>query len=83
MGTRQKRLSDAVITSIHNLCLRAKIRKNVQPGKPPFSHVKVGCKGVFIIQTCFPDALGVSRPPEVNGFSLWHHADLKFFVLGK
>ena len=24
-------------------------------GKPQFSYTKVGCMGVFIIRTCFPD----------------------------
>ena len=31
--------------STHNLCFRAKIRKNVYPCKPQFYYVKVGCKG--------------------------------------
>ena len=44
------RISEAVLTSTHNLCFRAKIRKN----KYPFYYVKVGCKGVFITRTC-PD----------------------------
>ena len=37
------------------LCFRAKLRKNVHPGKPHFSYIKVGCKGVFITRTCFHD----------------------------
>ena len=36
----------AVLTSTHNLCFRAKIRKNVYPCKPQFYDIKVGCKGV-------------------------------------
>ena len=39
-------LTEAVLTSTHNLCLRAKIRKNVYPCKPHFYYIKVGCKGV-------------------------------------
>ena len=39
--------------STHNQCFRAKIRKNVYPGKPQFYYVKVGCKGVFVTRTCF------------------------------
>ena len=42
--------------STHNLCFRAKIRKNVYPSKPQFYYIKVGCKGVLITRTCYPDA---------------------------
>ena len=39
-----------------NLCCKAKIRKqNVYPSKPQFYYIKVGCKGVQITRTCFPD----------------------------
>ena len=31
--------------STHNLCFRAKIRKNVYPCTPQFYFIKVGCKG--------------------------------------
>ena len=27
----------------------------MHPGKPQFSNIKVGCKGVFITRTCFHD----------------------------
>ena len=27
----------------------------MHPGKPQFSYIKVGCKGVFITRTCFYD----------------------------
>ena len=56
MGTRYNRLSEAVLTSTHNLCFGAKIRKKVYPCKPQFYYIKVGCKGVFITRTCFHDA---------------------------
>ena len=46
---------EAVLTSTHNLCFRAKIRKNVYPCKPQFYYMKVGCKGIFITRTCFRD----------------------------
>ena len=49
-------LSEAVLTSIHNLCFRAKIRKNVYLSKPHFYYIKVGCKGVYITRTCWHDA---------------------------
>ena len=42
MGTRE-----AVLTSTHNLCFRAKKEKNVYPCKPQFYYIKVGCKGVY------------------------------------
>ena len=38
------------------LCFGAKIRKNVYPSKPHFFYIKVGCKGVFITRTSYPDA---------------------------
>ena len=42
---------EAVLTSTHNLCFRAKIRKKCIPCKPHFYYRKVGCKGVFITRT--------------------------------
>ena len=48
-------LEPPVLTSTHNLCFRAKIRKNVYPSKPQFYYIKVGCKGVYITQTCYHD----------------------------
>ena len=41
--------------STHNLCFRAKIRKNVYPCTPQLHYIKVGCKGVFITRTCLHD----------------------------
>ena len=32
--------------STHNLCFRAKIKKNVYPCTPQFYYIDVGCKGV-------------------------------------
>ena len=43
--------------STHNLCFRAKIRKNVYPCTPQFHYIKVGCKGLFITRTCLHDEL--------------------------
>ena len=51
-GAFLKYFNEAVLTSTHNLCFRAKIRKNVYPCKPQFYYIKVGCKGVYITQTC-------------------------------
>ena len=39
---------EAVLTSTHNLCFRAKIENNEYPCKPQFYYIKVGCKGVSI-----------------------------------
>ena len=47
--------SEPPLTSTHNLCFRAKIRKNVYPCKPQFYFIKVEWKGVFTTQTCFRD----------------------------
>ena len=47
--------SEAVLTSTHNLCFRAKIRKNEYPCKPQFYCIKVGCKGVYITRKCLHD----------------------------
>ena len=41
----------AVLTSTHNLCFRTKIRKKQQQ----FFYIKIGCKGVYISRTCYPD----------------------------
>ena len=54
-------LGEAVLTSTHNLCFGAKIRKiGIPPAYPSFFYIKVGFKGVFIARTCFPDVLGVN-----------------------
>ena len=36
VGTRENRLSEAVLTSTHNQCFGAKVRKIVYPCKPLF-----------------------------------------------
>ena len=46
---------EAVLMCTHNLCFRAKIRKNVYPCTPQFYYTKVRCMGVLITQTCFRD----------------------------
>ena len=40
------RLTEAVLTSTHDLCFRAKIRKNVYHCKPQFYYIKLVYKGV-------------------------------------
>ena len=48
-------IAEAVLTSTHNLCFGAKIRKMGIPCIPQFYYIKVGFKGVYITRTCFPD----------------------------
>ena len=33
----------------------SKNKKKIYPSKPHFFHIKVGCKGLFITRTCYPD----------------------------
>ena len=47
--------------STHNLCFRAKLRKNVYPCTPQFHYIEVGCKGVFILRTCKHDGMKAAR----------------------
>ena len=47
-------LVEAVLTSTHNLCFGAKIRKIGIPLIPQFCYIKVGFEGVYITRTCFP-----------------------------
>ena len=54
---------EAVLTSTHNLCFTAKKKNNVYPCKPQFYSLKVGFKGVKIIQACFCDEFE-SDPPH-------------------
>ena len=44
-----------VLTSTHNLCFGAKIRKIGMPLYTPLFYIKLGYEGVFIARTCFPD----------------------------
>ena len=57
--------NEVVLISTHNLCFRAKIRKNVYPCKPQFYYIKVGCKRVNITRTCYHDTT------RCNRFVLW------------
>ena len=52
-----KMIIEAVLTSTHNLYIKAKIRNNVYPRKPQFYYIKVGCEGVNITRTCYHDEL--------------------------
>ena len=56
----------AVLSSTHNLCCGAKIRKL---GIPQFSYIKLGFNGVYITGTCFPDVYKVKLAGTgVNNF---------------
>ena len=60
-------LSEAVLTRTHNYVFRAKIRKtNVYPCKSMFYYIKVGCNGVLITRTCFPDVIKIDKDNEEN-----------------
>ena len=51
-----KTIGEVVLTSTHNLCFGAKIRKiGIPLHTPALLYIKVGYKGVFISLTCFPD----------------------------
>ena len=49
-------LEPPVLTNTHDLCFRAKNKKNEYPCKPQFYFIKVGCKWVYIARTCYHDA---------------------------
>ena len=38
-------------------------QKYVYPSKPHFFYIKVGCKGVFITRTCYPDGIEMISLP--------------------
>ena len=48
-------------------------KNNVYPCKPQFYYIKVGFKGVNIIQACFRDGVANSVVPD----QMWHSALLK------
>ena len=54
---RTASVTEAVLTSIHNLCFGSKIRKLCIPLGPKFYYVKVVFTGVYIARTCYPDAI--------------------------
>ena len=61
--------------STHNLCFRAKMRKNVYPCKPQFYYTKVGCKGVFVTRTCFHDIYPAHKCFDAKNYdanNCWH-----------
>ena len=66
MGLCFEQGGKAVLTSTHNLCFGAKIRKKVYPCIPQFCYIKVGFEGVYISRTCFPDDVAqIARASKV------------------
>ena len=55
----------------HNLSFGAIIRKKVYPCKPQFYYIKVGCKGVFVTQTCFRDELSCKEIEIFHSYCLF------------
>ena len=54
---------EAVLTSTHNLCFRAKIRNNEYPCKPQVHYIKVGVRGSSLHgHVIMPDEDGRSLP---------------------
>ena len=62
-------LTEAVLTSTHNLCFGGGGGSNEYPQsmfwsknkKNRYTYIKVGFEGVYFTRTCFPDGLCVSR----------------------
>ena len=55
------------LTSTHDLCFRAKIRKNnVYPGTPKLHYIKMGFKGVISTWACYPDEVITNTPTISN-----------------
>ena len=70
--------------STHNLCFRAKIRKNVYPCTPQCHYIKVGCKGVFITRTCLHDGMPILfrlLQALVSSDSVWIIGSISFLLL--
>ena len=65
MGTRQNRLVEAVLTSSHNLCFGAKIRKIGIPCIPQFCYIEVGFEGIYITRTRFCNVHLIPVDPKV------------------
>ena len=54
--------SEAVLTSTHNLCFKAKIRKVGIPLQTPvFFYITVGFKEVYLSWTRFPDVINLNN----------------------
>ena len=58
---KKNRYAEAVLTSSHNLCFGAKMRKIGIPLLPQFYYINVGFKGVYIRRTCLHDDIRDQR----------------------
>ena len=76
VGTCLNRLIEA---STHNLCFRAKIRKQMYTR---FTIIKVGCKGVYITRICYPDDIESKKSFKML-FVLWVWPYFNFVCLRK
>ena len=65
--------------STHNLCFGAKIRKIGIPLQTQSFYIKVGFKGVYFSQTCFPDVREGETKREEKTNTPWHLPVLSFF----
>ena len=73
----------ANLTSTHNLCFGAKIRKMGIPLQTPVCYIKVGFKGVFIARTFFPDVcLPVKQQSKIYPEHIFNLAIILLFNRG-
>ena len=71
MGTRQNRLGEAVLTSTHNLCFLAEIRKIMYtPVNPSFTILKWGLRGLKLYRYVFVMVTQIGLLPSEKGASL-------------
>ena len=63
-------VSEAVLTSTHNLCFGAKIKNKIYHSIPQFyfCYIKVGFNGVYFSWICFPDEFRVSLKVQIHIF---------------
>ena len=72
------RRGEAVLTSTHNLCFGAKIRKiGIPLHNPVLLYIKVGFKGVYITRTCFPDEYESLLKYICTIFCNWNSVDIR------
>ena len=73
-------VTEAVLTSTHNICLREKIRKNVNSYKPQFYYIKVGCKGFFVTRTCFRDVCRKNCRQKVGSEKILIQVNFSYYI---
>ena len=50
---------EAPLWSTYDLCIKAKIKENMYTPINPRFAIKVGCRGVTLIRTCYPDLTSI------------------------